>query len=73
MGWVEDDHPGAATYDAVVHDCNADVTVDTAAGPDCLHIEIVYDHTGSNRVVPSLPLIDGLLPSSLRSEADVEL
>lgn len=73
MGWVEDDHPGAATYEAVVHDCNAAVTVDTAALPDCVHVSVVYDHTGSNRVVPSLPLIDNLLPSTIRSEADVEL
>ena len=73
MGWVEEDHPGAATYEAVVHDCDAGIAVDTAAMPDCIHVRVTYDHTGSNRVVPSLPLINGFLPSSLSAEADVEL
>ena len=73
MGWVEDDHPGAATYEAVIHDCDAEITVDTAALPDCIHVSVTYDHTGSNRVVPALPLIDALLPDSLQAEADVEL
>lgn len=71
MDWVEQDHPGATTYEVDVHDC--DGTVDTAALPDCIRVRIVYDHTGDNRVVPSLPLIDAFLPSSISSQADVEL
>jgi Flp pilus assembly protein TadG len=71
MGWVEDDHPGATTYEVEVHDC--DGPADTAAVPDCIRVRIVYDHTGDNRVVPALPLIDALLPSRISSQADVEL
>ncbi|MFP5322298.1 MAG: TadE/TadG family type IV pilus assembly protein [Acidimicrobiia bacterium] len=61
-----------------IHDCGANtddyaaITADRVTG-DCLTVRIVYDNTGSNRLMPAFPLIAAMEPDTMSSQTTVRL
>lgn len=48
------------------------IAVDRASG-DCLTVRIVFDNTGSNRIMPAFPLIAAMEPDTMSSQTTIRL
>lgn len=69
---------GGLTCLRKIHDCAADTSVFAAITPDrttgrCLTVRIIFDNSGSNRLMPAFPLIANLEPDTMSSQTTVRL
>lgn len=69
---------GGITCVRKIHACAANTDDFAAIAPDtanggCLTVKIIFDNTGSNRLMPAFPLIASLEPDRMSSQTTVRL
>lgn len=70
---------GGMTCSRVVHDCSAvtdtfaAIAEDRTASDACMTVRVEFDNTGSNRIMPAIPIIAALEPETMSSQTTVRL
>lgn len=63
---------GSMECEIEVHDCGADMAIQTSTEPDCITVALDYDY-GANPILPSFPVISSLLPEHITASSTAQV